>query len=316
MRGTASDDGTGKLDAIIYRAGKSHTFYVSEHEASFARGSDLRSCLDNLSRQVMEDVTTGMYPPTNKEILHTFITTIDASLDLRDGRRRQSFICRLDEIKDRHGRQSFEAQCPTNYMRENGRSIADAMTRLGDVISARYEDESIIDLMRELPKRPMLTSINLRKAPASRWVSALIRREKGGFEAQSLESDDHAKGSDPLSALRHLEKSLSQADLRKAPVMQGEPVYCTLDVPLQLKENVSIRRFFVPVSRYNGHAPAFYAAHVPQAAGLSIRAKTFVEAVEAARDAITLEFREKSADEVAEALKKPVMLTAARVSMN
>jgi hypothetical protein len=67
--------------------------------------------------------------------------------------------------------------------------------------------------------------------------------------------------------------------------------------------------------RYNGHAPAFYAAHVPQAAGLSIRAKTFVEAVEAARDAITLEFREKYADEVAEALKKPVMLTAARVSM-
>ncbi len=315
MRGTASDDGTGKLDAIIYRSGKSHPFYVSEHEASFARGPDLRSCLDNLSRQVMEDVTTGMYPPTNKDILHTFITTVDASLDLRDGRRRQPFICRLDEVVNRHGRQSFEAQCPTNYMRESGRSIADAMTRLGDVISARYNDESIIDLMRELPKRPMLTSISTRKKPTGRLVSALISHNNGGYEAQSLESEDCAKGHNPLSALRNLETSLSQADLRKAPVMQGEPVYCTLDVPLHLKENVSIRRFFIPVSRYNGHAPAFYASYVPQA-GLSFRAQTFGEAVEAARDAIALEYREKSVEEVTETLKKPIMLTAARVNMN
>ncbi|MGA9141051.1 MAG: hypothetical protein WBZ29_12550 [Methanocella sp.] len=315
MRGTASNDGTGKLDAIIYRAGKSHPFYVSEHEASFARGPDLRSCLDNLSRQVMDDVTTGMYPPTHMEILHTFITTVDASLDLRDGRRRQPFICRIDEIMDHHGRVSFDAQCPTNYMRENGSSIADAMTRLGDVISARYEEESVTDLMRELPKRPLMTSISPGKKPEGRLVSALIRRNNGGYEAQSMESEDRAKGANPLSALRNLERSLSQADLRKAPVMQGEPVYCTLDIPLHLKENVSIRRFFVPVSRYNGRAPAFYASHVPQA-GLSIRAQTFDEAVEASRDAIALEYREKSTEEVAEAMKKPAMLTAARVPMN
>lgn len=315
MRGTASDDGTGKLDAIVYRAGKSHPFYVSEHEVSFARGSDLQSCLANLTCQIMEDVSTGMYPPAKKDILHTFITTVDASLHLRDGRRRQPFICRLDETMDRHGRQSFEAQCPTNYLRENGRSVAEAMTRLGDIISARYDGESVTDLMRELPKRPMLTSINLRKTQAGRRVSALIRRENGGYEAQSLESDDRAKGSNPLSALQNLEKSLSQADLGKVPVMQGEPVYCTLDVPLHLKENVSIRRFFVPVSRYNGHTPAFYASHVPHA-GISIRAQTFDETIEATRDAIALEFREKSVEEVAETLKKPVMLTAARVTMN
>lgn len=315
MHGTASDVGTGKIDAIIYHAGKTHPFYVSEHEASFARGPDLRSCLTNLSRQIKEDTTTGMYPPANKNILHTFITTIDVPLDLRDGRRRQTFICRLDETVDRHGRPSVEAQCPTNYLRESGRSVADAMARLGDVILARYEDESITDLMRELPKRPMLTSISLREKQPGRLVSALVRRENGGYTSQSLESDDIAKGSSPLSALQNLEKSLSEADLRKAPVMQGEPVYCTLDVPLHLKENVSIRRFFVPVSRYNGNAPAFYAAHVPQA-DISIRAQTFDEAVEAARDAIALEFREKAAEEVAEALKKPVMLTAARVTMN
>jgi hypothetical protein len=315
MRGTASNDGTGKLDAIIYRAGKSHPFYVSEHEASFARGPDLRSCLANLSRQVMDDVTTGMYPPANKNILHTFITSINAPLDLRDGRRRQPFICRLDEIVDRHCHQSFEAQCPTNYLRESGRTVAEAMARLGEVISARYEGESVTDLMRELPKRPMLTSISPGKKAEGRLVSALICRENGCYEAQSLESEDCAKGHNPLSALRNLERSLSQADLRNAPVMQGEPVYCTLDVPLHLKENVSIRRFFVPVSRYNGHAPAFYASHVLQA-GLTIRAQTFDEAVEAARDAIALEYREKSMDEVDAAIKKPVMLTAARVSPN
>jgi hypothetical protein len=314
MRGTASDDGTGKLDAIVYRAGKSHPFYVSEHEVSFARGSDLKSCLANLSRQIREDVTTGMYPPTNRAILHTFITTVDASLDLRDGRRTQPFICRLDEIMD-HGRQTFEAQCPTNYLRESGRSVADPMTRLSDVISARYDGESITDLMRELPKRPMMTSINLRKTRAGRSVSAFIRRENGSYLAQSLESGDRAKGSNPLSALQNLEKSLSQADLRKAPVMQGEPVYCTLDVTLHLKENVTIRRFFVPVSRYNGHAPAFYASHVPQA-GISVQAKTFEEVIEATRDAITLEFREKLTEEVAEALKKPVILTTAHATMN
>ncbi|OPY26054.1 MAG: hypothetical protein A4E28_02768 [Methanocella sp. PtaU1.Bin125] len=315
MRGTASNVGTGKIDAIVYRAGKSHPFYVSEHEASFARGPDLRSCLANLSRQVQEDVTTGMYPPANRAILHTFITTAGVTLDLRDGRRKQPFICRIDEVADRYGRQSFEAQCPTNYMRESGRTVADAMARLGDIIAARYEGESVTDLMRELPKRPMLTSIYPGKAKAERLVSALIRRENGGYEAQSLESDERAKGHNPLSALQNLEKSLSEADLRHAPVMQGEPVYCTLDVPLHLKEHVSIRRFFVPVSRYNGHAPAFYASCLPQA-GISIRAKTFDEAVEAARDAIALEFREKSAEEVADTLKKPIMLTAARVSVN
>jgi hypothetical protein len=38
--------------------------------------------------------------------------------------------------------------------------------------------------------------------------------------------------------------------------------------------------------------------------------------MDAARDAIALEFHEKSAREVGETLKKPLMLTAARVSMN
>jgi hypothetical protein len=315
MSGTARHDGTGKLDAIVYRAGKAQPFYVSEHEASVARGPDLRSCLTNLSKQVHEDVATGMYPPANKNILHTFITTVDAPLDLRDGHRRQPFVCRVDETANRLGRISFESQCPTNYLRESGRTIADSMTRLGDVISARYEGESITDLMRELPKRPMLTSISTGRMPKQRWVSTVIRRENGGYEAKSLESDTSARGSSPISALCRLEKSLPEADLPKAPVMQGEPVYCTLDVPLNLKENTLIHRFFVSVSRYNGHAPAFYASHVPQA-DLSIRAQTFDDALEAARDAIALEYREKSTGEVLETLKKPVILTAAKMSMN
>jgi hypothetical protein len=97
--------------------------------------------------------------------------------------------------------------------------------------------------------------------------------------------------------------------------MKGEPVFCTLDVPLHLRENTILRRFFVSVSRYNGSSTPFYASRVPQC-GLSLRATTFDGALDAARDAIALEFHEKTADEVSQALKKPLMLTAAHVQPN
>lgn len=181
MLGTAGDDGAGKLDAIVYRAGADRFFYVSEHGTSVARGRDIDACLGNLAEQVRADAAAGVCPPEEKGILRTFITTIDVPLDLRDGRRRQPFICRVDEALDGRGRVSFEAQCPTNYLHESGRSIADAAARLSEVISARYEDERITDLMRELPKRPMMTSIRLHKAPEALWVSAAICRENGGY---------------------------------------------------------------------------------------------------------------------------------------
>jgi hypothetical protein len=161
----------------------------------------------------------------------------------------------------------------------------------------------------------MMTSIVLQKARPWRLVSAAIRRENGGYEAISLEVPARAKGSDPLAALHNLESALSGVDLSQAPVMKGEPVYCTLDVPLHLKENTVIRRFFASVSRYNGSSTPFYASHVPQC-GLSLRATTFDGALDAARDAIALEYHEKSADEVNQVLKKPLMLTAARVTLN
>jgi hypothetical protein len=183
------------------------------------------------------------------------------------------------------------------------------------VIAARYEGESIGDLMRELPKRPIMTSFSLRKSSPCRWVSATICRENGGYLAQSLEVPANAKGSDPFVALRNLESALSDVDLSKAPVMKGEPVYCTLDVPLQLKENILIRRFFVAVSRYNGTSAPFYASRVPQC-GISLRSNTFDGALDAARDVIALEYHEKSAEEVTRALKKPLLLTAARVQQN
>jgi hypothetical protein len=160
-----------------------------------------------------------------------------------------------------------------------------------------------------------MTSFALRKSHADRWVSAAIRREDGGFEAYSLESPTSAKGSDPFAALRNLEIALSDVDLSQAPVLKGEPVYCTLDVPLRLKENTVTRRFFATVSRYNGSSTPFYASHIPQC-GLSLRSPTFDGALDAARDAIALEFHEKSTHEVGETLKKPLMLTAARVPMN
>ncbi len=315
MLGPASDDGAGKLDAILYRAGTRSAFYVSEHETSLARGFDIHSCLDNLSRQVREDVETGLCPPADRTILHTFVTTANVALDLRDGHRKQPFVCRVDESVDARGRITFESQCPTNYLCESGRSIADAIVRLKDVIAARYEGERIADLMRELPKRPMMTSFTLKKTQPSRLVSATILRENGGYEALSMESPASAKGRDPFDALVNLESALSGVDLSKAPVMKGEPVYCTLDVPLHLKENTILRRFFVAVSRYNGSSIPFYASRVPHC-GLSLRATTFDGALDAARDAIALEFHEKSADEVNQALKKPLMLTAARVQPN
>jgi hypothetical protein len=315
MHGPARDDGAGKLDAIVYRAGTRRAFYVSEHETSLARGLDIHSCLDNLSRQVREDVETGLYPPADRDILHTFVTTTDVALDLRDGRRKQPFVCRVDETMDARGRVTFESQCPTNYLLENGRSVDDAVAKLKDVIAARYEGERMADLMRELPKRPMMTSIALKKTQPCRWVSATVCRENGGYEALSLESPVSAKGSNPFNALVNLESALSDIDLSKAPVMKGEPVYCTLDVPLHLKENTIIRRFFVSVSRYNGSSIPFYASRVPHC-GLSLRANTFDEALDAARDAIALEFNEKSADEVNKVLKKPLILTAARVQPN
>lgn len=315
MRGTASNDGTGKLDAIVFRAGTASAFYVSEHATSLARGRDIRTCLDNLAKQVRDDIENGVYPPEGREILHTFVTSVEVPLSLRDGRRRQAFVCRVDETVDSRGRVGFEAQCPTNYLCESGRSIADAAARLGDVIATRYEAESASDLLRELPKKPMLATIDMRKVPEIRQVSACITREPHWFEARSMESSDHARGSDPLAALRNLEASLSETDLSRAPIMKSEPVYCTLDVPLQLKENTVPRRFFVSVSRYNGTSLPFYSAFVPQA-GLALRAKTFEGALDAARDALTLEYREKASSEVAAALKKPVMLTAARVHVN
>jgi hypothetical protein len=315
MLGRASDDGAGKLDAIVYRAGTRRAFYVSEHETSLARGFDFHSCLDNLSRQVREDVKTGLYPPSDRDILHTFVTTTDVTLDLREGRRKQPFVCRVDETVDARGRVTFESQCPTNYLFESGRSIADAVAKLKDVIAARYEDERIADLMRELPKRPMMTSFAMKKMQPCRWVSATISRENGSYEALSLESPASAKGPDPFAALLNLESALSDIDLSKAPVMKGEPVYCTLDVPLHLQENTILRRFFVSVSRYNGSSTPFYASRVPHC-GLSLRANSFDGALDAARDAIALEYHEKSADEVNQALIKPLLLTAARVHPN
>ncbi len=160
------------------------------------------SCLDNLSRQVREDVEAGLYPPADRDILHTFVTTADVALHLRDGRRKQPFICRVDETVDARGRITFESQCPTNYLLENGRSIDDAVAKLKDVIAARYEGERMADLMRELPKRPMMTSFAFEKTQPCRWVSATVRRENGGYEALSLESPVSAKGSDPFDALR------------------------------------------------------------------------------------------------------------------
>jgi hypothetical protein len=313
MPRTAGTGVTGRLDAIVYRAGTSAPFYVSEHESSFARGDDISSCLDNLSGQVRQDVSDGVYPPPEKHIIRTFVTTVEAPLDLRDGRRAQPFICRVDEVAGHRGRRSFEAQCPTNYLRESGRTMHDAMKGLAEVISARYEGESVTDLMRELPKRPIMTSFILSGRPDGRWAQAAVQRKDGRYEAFALAAPVSVQGRSPLEALERLESRLAGRGLEKAVSSRGEPAFCTMDVPLHLRENISIRRFFVAVSRYRGRGSPFYAACAPQA-GISVRAPTFDGALDGARDAIALEFREKSGGDMKRMLREMPMLTAAKIA--
>lgn len=312
MLRTAGTDGTGRLDAIVYRAGGSDSFYVSEHECSFARGGDLYTCLDNLSNQVLHDVADGVYPLTKKQIVRTFVTTVEVPLDLRDGTRNHPFICRIDEIVDYRGRRLFESQCPTNYLRDCGSTMHESIKCLVDVISVRYAGESIADLMRELPKRPIMTTFNLSGKPGVHWANAAIIRKDGRYEAFALAAPVSVQGKTPPEAIERLEQRLANRGLNKAVAMSGEPVYCTLDVPLQLKENTSLRRFFVSVSLFNGRKSPFYTAYAPQA-GISIRSPDFNGALDAVSIALAQEFREKSAEDVKRALKEMPILTAARI---
>ena len=312
MLRAAGRGGAGRLDAILYRACGPGRFYVSEHESSFARGPDFPSCLDNLSRQVLHDVADGVYQLPRRQILRTFVAVIEAGLPLRDGQRRQPFACRVDLLADQKGRRSFDAQCPTNYLREGGATLHEALRGLADVIAARYEGESITDLMRELPKQPLMTSFSLGPAPGPQWASAAIVRRDGRYEACALGAPVSAPGKGPVESLERLERRLAGRGFGAPIATSREPVYAALDVPLQLKERPLVHRFFIAIAPHDGRTP-HYAAYAPQA-GIALRAKTLDDALDGMGEKLARAFRGKRYNDARLSLRETPILTAAKIA--
>lgn len=317
MSGMARVDLTGRIDAIVYRSRGPDAFYVSEYASSVARGSQFDASLRNLAREVRKDVGLGMYSLPRFERLHAFVTLLKVTVHLRNGYRSQWFPCRIDEIVDYRGRRSFEALCPTNYLHESGKTIREAMNRLSDVIEARYEGEGLHDLMREMPKCPIMASVDVSSDNLCRRGTAIVSRIQGGYEASIIGSAVTVQGKDPYIALCKAEQrfqiSLAEAGLSDHSRPAVEPVFCMVDVPLPLLEGTSIHRFLVTISSPSDDPSSCFIARAPQAGDLSCTASGFDEALRGISDAIALEFREKSQKEVLELLQKQVFLATVKL---
>lgn len=311
MSGIATEDLTGRIDAIIYRSRGPDAFYVSEHACSVARGRQLETSLRNLTREIRKDVGLGLYYLPRHKRLRTFVTLTRVIVHLKDGYTPQWFPCRIDEIETYRGRRSFEAACPTNYLHEAGKTIREAMARLGDVIEARYEGEGLHDLMREMPKCPILATIDVSPDHPARWGTAVITPVDGGYNASITGSPVLAHGRDPYQALCKAEQKLAEPGMAIDSSYTGEPVFCVADVPLPLLDGTSIHRFLVTISRCEKDGATFFVAHAPQAGDIFIQAQSFDDALGGISDAIALEFREKRLKEVRDLLKTPPFLATA-----
>jgi predicted RNase H-like HicB family nuclease len=237
------------------------------------------------------------------------VTLIRVTVHLRNGYRSQWFPCRLDETVDYRGRRSFEALCPTNYLHESGKTVREAIGRLSDVIEARYEGEGLHDLMREMPKCPIMASIDVSSDHPHKRGTAVVSPVQGGFEASIIGSAVTVQGKDPYVALRRAEESLATAGLSSNSTPDCEPVFCMVDVPLPLLEGTSIHRFLVAISSPSDDlSSSSFVARAPQAGDISCTSSGFDEALRDISDAIALEFREKSLGEVQELLQRQVFL--------
>jgi len=176
-----------RLDAIVYRVGGSNPCYVSEHDCSRAKGRDFYGSLTRLRSQVRADLSSGYYSTGDLDYTRPFVTCVDTVLPLRDGSLKQSFLGCAYEALDGRGRRQFVSMCPTNYSSVESDTLLTSLRALGEIIETRYLDECVNDLVRELPRAPLITTFDLNGRRHAPEISALIERTNGAFRAFSPE---------------------------------------------------------------------------------------------------------------------------------
>lgn len=302
-----------RLDAIVYRTGGNNPCYVSEHGGSMARDKDFYRSLSKLRSMVQEDLDSGCYPPTGFRYGRPFAACVDTVLPLRDGERPQPFFSCSYEAEDYRGRRGFVSFCPTNYLSNSSKALLDSFTALGEVIEARYLDETLADLMRELPKTPFVTTFDLYGGvPSAREVSAVIQREGGSFVAFSPDLAPRSRATDPYEALAGLERILAEdPPLARGHALNAEPVFGPIDVQLSLRGSFSIHRFLISVAPCK-NGTRYYRAYAPQA-GVTSKSLTIEGAVRDIKDAIALRFHGTALADVESALRSRPILTTARL---
>jgi predicted RNase H-like HicB family nuclease len=302
-----------RLDAIIYRIGGANPCYVSEHDCSMARDKDFYRSLSRLKSQVRSDLASGFYSLSDIDYIRPFVTCVDTVLPLRDGSLKQSFIGCSYEAFDARGRHEFVSMCPTNYLSNEADTLLDSLKTLGEVIEARYLGERVNDLIRELPRAPLVTTFSLdgeERRPAG--ISAVIERDNGSFTAFSPEVPLRAKAGDPCEALNKLERALSDDPaMARGHLLRSDPIFGPVDVQLTLKNSFSIKRFLISLSPCK-NGTRYYRAYAPQA-GVSAKSTTIEGALQNIKDAISLKFHESPLDDVERALKSRPILTTARL---
>lgn len=276
-----------------------------------ARDQDFNRSLFKLRSQVRSDLSSGCYPPDRFEYLRTFVTCVDTVLPLRDGRWKQSFLGCSYESMDQKGRAGFVSMCPTNYLSNIGSALMDSFKALGEVIESRYVDEGMTDLIRELPKAPLVTTFNLGESESRPGeVSAVISRYNGSFEAFSPGLSFKSRSSDPYKALEGLERTLSDRPSEASGhLLRADPIFGPVDVQLSLDGSSFIKRFLISVCK-NG--TEYYRAYAPQA-GVATKSLTVESTLETIKEAIVSRFRDASLEDVEQALKARPILTTARI---
>ena len=302
-----------RLDAIVYRTGGNNPCYVSEHGGSMARDMDFYQSLSKLRSLVREDLDSGCYPPASFRYGRPFATCVDTVLPLRDGERPQQFFSCSYEAEDYRGRRGFVSFCPTNYLSNSSNALLDSFRALGEIIEARYLDESMADLMRELPRTPFVTTFDLYDGrPSAREVSAIIQRDEGSFVAFSPGLEPRSRAPDPYEALAGLERVLAEdPSVAGGHILNAEPVFGSLGVQLSLRESFSTHRFLISVAPCK-NGTRYYRAYAPQA-GVTSKSLTIEGAVHNIKDAIALQFHGTALVDVENALRSRPILTTARL---
>jgi hypothetical protein len=302
-----------RLDAIVYRVGGATPCYVSEHDCSISRDPDFYRCLSKLKSRVRSDLSFGFYSLGSLRYSRSFVTYIDTTLPLRDGPFKQSFLGCSYEAFDGKGRREFVSACPTNYLSNEADALLDSYKALCEVIEARYLDERVSDLIRELPRAPLLTTFGLNGEKRPREVIAVVERHNGSFEASSPGLPYRAKASEPYKTLQALERTLSDDPSQaRGHMLCSDPIFGSLDVQLSLRESFFIKRFLISVAPYK-NGSRYYHACAPQA-GVAARSTTVDGALQNIKDAIALKYHEAPAKEVERDLKGRPILTTARLN--